>query len=58
MTAAVGLPCLRVVRVGIGPLTLGDLQPGRWRWLTGNEEEALLMFINLKGAAKGEKIDG
>jgi len=30
MTAAVGLPCLRLVRVAIGPIKLGDLQPGRF----------------------------
>jgi 23S rRNA pseudouridine2457 synthase len=31
MTAAVGLPTLRLVRVAIGPWHLGDLQPGAWR---------------------------
>lgn len=31
MTAAVGLPTLRLVRVAIGPWTLGGLQPGQWR---------------------------
>jgi 23S rRNA pseudouridine2457 synthase len=31
MTAAVGLPTLRLVRVAIGPFTLGGLQPGQWR---------------------------
>ncbi|MDU9409364.1 pseudouridine synthase [Pseudomonas sp. zfem001] len=31
MTAAVGLPTLRLVRVAIGPWTLDDLQPGQWR---------------------------
>jgi 23S rRNA pseudouridine2457 synthase len=31
MTAAVGLPTLRLVRVAIGPYTLGDLAPGMWR---------------------------
>jgi 23S rRNA pseudouridine2457 synthase len=31
MTAAVGLPTLRLVRVAIGPWSLGDLQPGQWR---------------------------
>lgn len=30
MTAAVGLPTLRLVRVRIGPWSLGDLQPGQW----------------------------
>lgn len=33
MTAAVGLPTLRLVRVRIGEWTLGDLQPGQWRKL-------------------------
>ena len=39
MTAAVGLPTLRLVRVAIGPWTLGNLQPGEWRLaeVMGNE---------------------
>jgi 23S rRNA pseudouridine2457 synthase len=37
MTASVGLPTLRLVRVAIGPLTLSDLQPGEWRDLTQAE---------------------
>ena len=37
MTAAVGLPTLRLVRVAIGSLGLGDLQPGQWRGLTKEE---------------------
>ena len=41
MTAAVGHPTLRLVRVGIGPLQLGDLQPGAWRDLTPGEIESL-----------------
>ncbi|WP_145007872.1 pseudouridine synthase [Pseudomonas oryzihabitans] len=31
MTAAVGLPTLRLVRVRIGPWSLADLAPGEWR---------------------------
>jgi 23S rRNA pseudouridine2457 synthase len=31
MTAAVGLPTLRLVRVRIGDFELGALQPGEWR---------------------------
>jgi 23S rRNA pseudouridine2457 synthase len=34
MTAAVGHPTLRLLRIAIGPITLGDLQPGQWRELT------------------------
>jgi 23S rRNA pseudouridine2457 synthase len=31
MTAAVGLPTLRLVRVAMGPYRLDDLRPGQWR---------------------------
>ncbi len=41
MTAAVGIPTLRLVRVAIGPIELGDLAPGQWRELTGEELAAL-----------------
>jgi 23S rRNA pseudouridine2457 synthase len=35
MTAAVGLPTLRLVRVAIGDITLDELEPGQWRELAG-----------------------
>lgn len=41
MTAAVGLFTLRLVRVAIGPLLLGDLPPGQWRDLTAAELKKL-----------------
>ena len=31
MTAAVGLPTLRLVRIGVGRVALGALAPGQWR---------------------------
>jgi 23S rRNA pseudouridine2457 synthase len=31
MAAAVGLPCLRLVRISIGPHRLDGLAPGQWR---------------------------
>jgi len=37
MTAAVGHPTLRLVRVAIGPIVLGALQLGQWRELTSSE---------------------
>ncbi len=37
MTAAVGLPTLRLVRVAIGSLKIGSLPPGAWRNLTPAE---------------------
>ena len=41
MTAAVGHPALRLVRVAIGPIRLGDLPVGAWRAMTANEEADL-----------------
>ncbi|HEY5730202.1 MAG TPA: pseudouridine synthase [Anaerolineales bacterium] len=41
MTAAVGLPTLRLVRVAIGQVNLGDLRSGAWRDLTQNEIEMM-----------------
>jgi 23S rRNA pseudouridine2457 synthase len=41
MTAAVGHPTLRLVRVAIGPIVLGGLQPGEWRDLTSREIEQI-----------------
>lgn len=34
MTASVGFPTLRLIRVQIGSIPLGNLQPGEWRVLT------------------------
>lgn len=31
MCAAIGLPCLRLVRISVGPHRLDGLAPGRWR---------------------------
>ena len=42
MTAALGLPTLRLVRVAIGPIQLGNLQPGEWRDLTPHEVNLLI----------------
>jgi len=42
MTAAVGHPTLRLVRVRIGGLRLGDLAPGTWRELDEAEREQVL----------------
>jgi 23S rRNA pseudouridine2457 synthase len=41
MTAAVGHPTLRLVRVAIGPIVLGGLRPGEWRDLTSSEIEQI-----------------
>jgi 23S rRNA pseudouridine2457 synthase len=47
MTAAVGHPTLRLIRVAIGPITLGNLPPGQWRDLTPDELKALRRSLGL-----------
>jgi 23S rRNA pseudouridine2605 synthase len=41
MCAACGLSVLSLKRVAIGALGLGDLAPGRWRYLTDEERKSL-----------------
>lgn len=45
MTAAVEHPALRLVRVAIGPVRLGDLQPGTWRDVTPSEIEQIYFAV-------------
>jgi 23S rRNA pseudouridine2457 synthase len=42
MTAAVGHPTLRLIRIRIGELALGDLAPGTWRELSKADRELVL----------------
>ncbi|HSU32472.1 MAG TPA: pseudouridine synthase [Bryobacteraceae bacterium] len=51
MTAAVGLPTLRLVRVALGSLTIDGLSPGAWRDLREDELETLRRHatVNKKG---------
>ena len=44
MTAAVGHPTLRLVRIAIGSIRLGDLPVGHWRELTSEEAQGLLVL--------------
>ncbi len=46
MCAAVGHPVERLIRVRIGPLTLGDLAPGQARRLTPAERLALKAYVS------------
>jgi 23S rRNA pseudouridine2457 synthase len=41
MTAAVGHPTLRLVRLAVGPVSLGALAPGQWREVNERERAAL-----------------
>ncbi|MDH7514949.1 MAG: pseudouridine synthase [Bacteroidota bacterium] len=42
MTASVGHPTLRLIRMRIESIELGDLKPGKWRILTDSEHNLLL----------------
>ncbi len=37
MTAAVGLPTLRLIRYAIGPWSLDEIQPGEWRKISSED---------------------
>ncbi len=45
MTASVGFPTLRLVRVSIAHLQLNSLQPGQWRDLTSQEVQLLQNLV-------------
>ena len=45
MTAAVGFPTLRLVRVAISTLRLDDLAVGTWRYLEKTEKQQLLKLL-------------
>ncbi len=52
MTAAVGHPTLRLVRVAIGPLTLRGLAPGQWREASSGELEALRRALSWRSRSE------
>ncbi len=51
MCDAVGLDVARLKRTAVGPVKLGMLQPGKWRYLTNEEVKKLL------AASKADKQD-
>lgn len=53
MTAAVGFPTLRLVRLSIGNITLEGLKPGEWRELSGVEENRLRELAYGAGKSSG-----
>ncbi len=58
MTAAVGHPTVRLVRVAIGHVTLpSDLDPGQWREMNVVERKVLLTDVWPHGAPSGSRPD-
>jgi 23S rRNA pseudouridine2605 synthase len=50
--AALGIPVLRLIRVRLGALTLGDLKPGQWRRLRADEVKRLMESGQARGGNK------
>lgn len=48
MAAEVGLTVERLVRIGMGPIKLGQLTPGKWRDINGAELNSLYKALQMK----------
>lgn len=58
LTAAAGFPTLRLVRVAIGSLQLGQLQPGEWRLLGSGEVRQLQLEAGLWRDSSRRWVEG
>jgi len=52
MTAAVGLPTLRLIRAAVGPWSIEGLAPGDWRVVPPPEAESVLSDARLSRSAR------
>ena len=48
MAAATGLTIERLIRIGMGPIKLGELTPGKWREIQGAELLSLQKALQIK----------
>jgi len=55
MTAAVGLPTLRLVRVGVGPWRVEGLAPGQWREVPRPQAEAVLAAGSVRPSGRARR---
>jgi 23S rRNA pseudouridine2457 synthase len=55
MTAAVGLPTLRLIRTDVGPFGVAGLAPGQWREVPPPEAEAALVAGRLRSRGRVPK---
>lgn len=54
MLETVGHPVIKLLRIRMGSLSLGDLQPGEFRFLTDREANALRQLVEERVASVGE----
>jgi 23S rRNA pseudouridine2605 synthase len=57
MLEAVGHPVIKLLRIKMGPLVLGDLEPGEFRFLTDREANALRSLVEQRRAQEQEGKD-
>jgi 23S rRNA pseudouridine2457 synthase len=55
MTAAVGLPTLRLVRTAVGPWSVENLASGEWREVPRDEAEAALAAGRVRSSARAPR---
>jgi 23S rRNA pseudouridine2457 synthase len=55
MTAAVGLPTLRLLRIALGPWSVEDLAPGAWREVPRDEAEAALAAGRVRSSGRATR---
>jgi 23S rRNA pseudouridine2605 synthase len=58
MFEAVGHPVLKLERIRFGPLALGDLPTGRFRFLTDREANAIRTAVRVRTAGAGSEVRG
>ena len=56
MVSLLGHPAMRVIRVGLGPLALAELRPGKWRDLSAGEVRALRALVPADAAGRRSPI--
>ncbi|MCA9716114.1 MAG: pseudouridine synthase [Myxococcales bacterium] len=57
MTAEVGFPTLRLIRVRIGPWALDGLAPGAWRVVDGRPLEIIARYLERRSRSAGDAED-
>ena len=48
MIATLGLEVLRLIRTDFGPLNLGEMKTGRYRYINESEQEKLFNLLSIK----------
>jgi pseudouridine synthase len=55
VAALLGYPATKLIREEIGPIQLGNLQPGKWQHLSDEEVRLLKGIVNKSGKTTGKR---